>query len=454
MWTTNSGRPWGRSAGRARRDRAPRYELCIVTERIAGETLAARLARGDRWTAAQAERLTRELLETLAYLHELSPPVVHRDVTPGNVMIDEDGRAMLVDFGAVRSLSHQPGQAQTVLGTPDYMAPEQAMGEATPASDLYGLGATLAHVLTHQHPSQLPREGLRISVEGLLGDAGAAARVLPGLLVPEVAERHASARAALAVLDGDEREPETRGAARSGWPRAGAGGARVRGGTGRRCGWRRRGEQALLREAEVMQALAVRRPTVENAASWTMKQLTSSLAVRQLARPGRHAILDGYGRDGGLRRLCCGVDLLSFRGWGVRGGGRRSRALWDDRRQRGRSATKAPASGAQDLARRRQRGDGPSHSTDGVGRAPRRADVDGERQGRQPGSRAIWRNDETVEVPLPPRLSAHQGALVAFLRDGSESVWVLSDTEVRELLDGETKRSPPDEFERRVPCDA
>ena len=133
--------------------------------------------------------------------------MVHRDVTPANVMIDEDGRAMLVDFGAVRSLSHQPGQAQTVLGTPGYMAPEQAMGEATPASDLYGLGATLAHVLTHRHPSQLPREGLRISVEGLLGDAGAAARVLPGLLVPEVAERHASARAALAVLDGDEREP-------------------------------------------------------------------------------------------------------------------------------------------------------------------------------------------------------------------------------------------------------
>ena len=77
----------------------------------------------------QAERLTRELLETLAYLHELSPPVVHRDVTPANVMIDQGGRAMLVDFGAVRSLSHQPGQAQTVLGTPGYMAPEQAMGE-------------------------------------------------------------------------------------------------------------------------------------------------------------------------------------------------------------------------------------------------------------------------------------------------------------------------------------
>ena len=55
--------------------------LCIVTARVAGETLAAKLERGDRWTAAQAERLTRELLETLAYLHELSPPVVHRDLS-------------------------------------------------------------------------------------------------------------------------------------------------------------------------------------------------------------------------------------------------------------------------------------------------------------------------------------------------------------------------------------
>ncbi|MGB1701127.1 MAG: protein kinase domain-containing protein [Nannocystaceae bacterium] len=185
----------GAEAGEADETGEPaEVRLCIVTARVAGETLAAKLERGDRWTTAQAERLTRELLETLAYLHELSPPVVHRDVTPGNVMVDDEGRAMLVDFGAVRSLSHQPGQAQTVLGTPGYMAPEQAMGEATPASDLYGLGATLAHVLTHQHPSQLPREGLRISVEGLLGDAGATARVLPGLLAPRGAPMISEAR--------------------------------------------------------------------------------------------------------------------------------------------------------------------------------------------------------------------------------------------------------------------
>ena len=63
------------------------------------------------------------------------------------------------------------------------------------------------------------------------------------------------------------------------------------------------------------------------------------------------------------------------------------------------------------------------------------------RDANQDRVRFEW-NDETVEVPLPPRLSAHQGALVAFLRDGSESVWVLSDTEVRELLDGETKALP------------
>ena len=235
-------------------------QLCIVTARVSGETLAARLERGDRWTTAQAERLTRELLETLAYLHELSPPVVHRDVTPGNVMIDAEGRAMLVDFGAVRSLSHQPGQAQTVLGTPGYMAPEQAMGEATPASDLYGLGATLAHVLTHQHPSQLPREGLRISVEGLLGDAGAAARVLPGLLAPEVAARHASARAALAVLDGAAPASLSGPAA---LPAAAgpAGDATT---------------QALaLREAEVMQALTVARPVTP-----AVHQALASSAVR------------------------------------------------------------------------------------------------------------------------------------------------------------------------------
>ena len=404
-------------------------QLCIVTERVAGETLAAKLARGDRWTTAQAERLTRELLETLAYLRELSPPVVHRDVTPGNVMIDEGGRAMLVDFGAVRSLSHQPGQAQTVLGTPGYMAPEQAMGEATPASDLYGLGTTLAHVLTHQHPSQLPREGLRISVEGLLGDAGAVGGVLPGLLAPEASQRFASARAALAVLDGAAQPPSIPGAAA---PPATGGATQALAVTGAAGG--DAATQALaVREAAVMQALATRRPTGEEGADKLLRHITSpwlgtdarssaflvttvGVAVALASLPvilppslpllaGAAAAIVGLGAlgvAGFMRRYGARVraELKGMLAEGTAVPGRRVK--WMARQV---NAYGAPVGGSGMLA-------------------------------RQDLVRFEW-HGETSEVPLPYRLRAHRGPLVVFLKDGVEQIYVLSDTEVQELLDAD-----------------
>ena len=428
----------GDAAGEAGEPGEPaEVRLCIVTARVAGETLAAKLARGDRWTAAQAERLTRELLETLAYLHELSPPVVHRDVTPGNVMIDEEGRAMLVDFGAVRSLSHQPGQAQTVLGTPGYMAPEQAMGEATPASDLYGLGATLAHVLTHQHPSQLPREGLRISVEGLLGDAGAAARVLPGLLVPEVAERHASARAALAVLDGDEREPLSGPAAlpaAAGHGQALAVPASAGGPAGDAGGGDAATQALALREAAVMQALAVRRPTGEGA----------DKLLRRIASPWGSNDMRSVGRRTTAVAFIALLGLLVPVLW-----------LFIPALMLGLSLAWLFAAGKYRRSVARLRAELKSMLAEGsavpgrrVNRMARRVNTYGAPVGgggmlaRQDLVRFEW-HGVAHEVPLPHRLRAHRGPLVAFLKDGVEKIWVLSDTEVQEFLDADSKALGP-----------
>jgi eukaryotic-like serine/threonine-protein kinase len=86
------------------------------------------------------------LAEALDYAHSLA--VIHRDVKPANVMFDADGRALLMDFGLARfGLSEEKlTRDGAVLGTPAYMAPEQAGGDAAavgPASDQYGLDATL-----------------------------------------------------------------------------------------------------------------------------------------------------------------------------------------------------------------------------------------------------------------------------------------------------------------------
>lgn len=95
-----------------------------------------------------------ELCDVLSYLHENQPPVIFRDMKPGNIMIDNRGRLRLIDFGIARTF--QVGEKGTMIGTEGYSAPEQYKGEANPLSDIYGLGATLHHLLTGQDPRLEP----------------------------------------------------------------------------------------------------------------------------------------------------------------------------------------------------------------------------------------------------------------------------------------------------------
>jgi hypothetical protein len=177
--------------------------LYIVAERIPGETLAEKIERGDRWDEPSARALFTALLETLAYLHGLSPRVIHRDIKPGNIVVRPDGRPVLVDFGAVRDLATPPqAGGLTVLGTPGYMAPEQSLGSADARSDLYGLGATMLHVLTHRHPTELPRDELRFRFEDLVGVSKTFVDVLARLVEPDPGQRFQGASSALDALQG------------------------------------------------------------------------------------------------------------------------------------------------------------------------------------------------------------------------------------------------------------
>jgi len=96
-----------------------------------------------------------ELCDVLGYLHNHQPEaIVFRDVKPSNIMIDQHGRLRLVDFGIAKTF--QVGQKGTMIGTEGYSAPEQYRGEASPASDVYGVGATLHHILTRRDPRLEP----------------------------------------------------------------------------------------------------------------------------------------------------------------------------------------------------------------------------------------------------------------------------------------------------------
>jgi hypothetical protein len=116
--------------------------LYLVLGYVQGESLAARLRRQGRITADEARRILADVAEALDYAHRKG--VVHRDVKPDNILIDDEtGRAVLADFGIAKGMGAAGlTQSHALIGTPQYMSPEQLGGEASldGRSDLYSLG--------------------------------------------------------------------------------------------------------------------------------------------------------------------------------------------------------------------------------------------------------------------------------------------------------------------------
>ena len=126
----------------------------IVFEYVEGETLKQRIAREGALDPQEAIAYAIEVGRGLSVAHGRN--MVHRDIKPQNVLIDAEGRAKLTDFGISRQLE-QDGMTATgrVLGTTDYVSPEQAMGrQVDPRSDVYSLGVVLYEMLLGQVPFQ------------------------------------------------------------------------------------------------------------------------------------------------------------------------------------------------------------------------------------------------------------------------------------------------------------
>src|ERR1700756_4417006 len=124
----------------------------IVFEYVEGETLKERIRRNGRLPITEAGAYAIEIARALGTAH--ARHIVHRDVKPQNVLIDEEGSAKVTDFGIARTLDEEGLTADgRVLGTTDYVSPEQALGRpVTGQSDLYSLGVVLYEMLTGEVP--------------------------------------------------------------------------------------------------------------------------------------------------------------------------------------------------------------------------------------------------------------------------------------------------------------
>ena len=118
----------------------------IVMEHIEGKTLE-QIGRGQRVAREQALELVRQIAEALDYAH--SQQIIHRDVKPANILVTADARAKITDFGIAKVKTAQFTTTGQVLGTPQYMAPEQLTGQSVDGrADLFALGMILYWLLT------------------------------------------------------------------------------------------------------------------------------------------------------------------------------------------------------------------------------------------------------------------------------------------------------------------
>jgi serine/threonine-protein kinase len=121
----------------------------IAMRYVQGPTLKELIDRG--LSPDQAVALVRQVLEGARFAHRNG--IVHRDLKPQNVIVDEEGKAVVTDFGIARAGVSEITQTGSVMGTPQYLSPEQAQGfDVTPVSDLYSIGVILYEALTRRVP--------------------------------------------------------------------------------------------------------------------------------------------------------------------------------------------------------------------------------------------------------------------------------------------------------------
>ena len=142
--------------------------IFVIMDYIEGDTLESILSREGRIPLEKAVEWAKVLCEVLSYLHRQTPPIIYRDMKPGNVIVTADGNVKLIDFGIAREYKEKNVTDTVCLGTVGYAAPEQITGivQTDTRTDIYNLGATLYQLLTGESPFRRLKKTYRIGRGG------------------------------------------------------------------------------------------------------------------------------------------------------------------------------------------------------------------------------------------------------------------------------------------------
>jgi serine/threonine protein kinase len=181
--------------------------FALVQEYINAKSIKELFASGKTFSEIEVRQIAQAVLKILIYLHKLSPPVIHRDIKPSNLLLDSSenkNQVYLVDFGAVQDRAAAEGVTFTIVGTYGYTPLEQFGGRATPASDLYALGATLINLATGIPPGDLPQFDSRMQFAHLTKLNPGFVRWLQQMTEPNLEFRFGRAAEALKALETNE----------------------------------------------------------------------------------------------------------------------------------------------------------------------------------------------------------------------------------------------------------
>lgn len=149
----------------------------LVLEHIPGRTLRNFVSDNGPVGEIIVQKWAIQLADVLVYLHGQKPPIIHRDLTPDNIIVGEDGQLSVIDFGAANVfLGTATG---TIIGKASYMPPEQFRGKASTTSDIFALGGVMYYLLNGQDPmSEISRS------EAIENKTGASPRTTVNSRVP------------------------------------------------------------------------------------------------------------------------------------------------------------------------------------------------------------------------------------------------------------------------------